>query len=62
MEELKRCACGQVPMLRTYRTYNEKIHGMGMKYYVECNCGAQIPELGYEEKEKAIAEWNEVIN
>lgn len=62
-EKLLPCRiCGEKPELLSYRTYSEKIHGMVVKYYVECICGAEIPELGYEDKERAIDEWNEVNN
>lgn len=61
MENLKKCACGGEAKLRSYRTYSETVHGMVAKYYVKCSCNAEVPELGDEDKYKAISEWNEAM-
>ena len=62
-ERLKACrSCGSKARLRTYRTYDPDKHYMINKYYVWCGCGVQVPELGYEDKNRTIDEWNEVNN
>ena len=60
MAELKPCPfCGGAARLREYRTFNERIHGLATRYYVQCEvCRIEVPTLGYESDDEVVKAWN----
>lgn len=57
--ELKPCPfCGGKAQIVSFRTYIERFHGMGRKFYVNCtDCGIDGPGTHFTESDAANA-WN----
>lgn len=59
MNELRPCPfCGGAARIRPFRTYIERIHGIGNKFYANCTvCGVDGPGFHFTEADAAES-WN----